>query len=163
MACVKLCKVTVKPKFIKILLFLKNNSMRASQLATSPLSDSPLSAAIENSQVSELQFANPNDISVQSTFSTGMPISQSNPTNISAMAAASSLENREDIGPMSHSPLVKNSPSDNVQNIFLAEKQPQWFVGRVLVKEFCIARKVTFNKIVRIDFLVNFSNLVFIS
>ena len=39
-------------------------------------------------------------------------------------------------------PLVKNSPSDNIHNIFLSEKQPQWFVGRVLVKEFCIARKV---------------------
>lgn len=117
--------------------------MKTSQIATSPLSDSPLSAAIENSQISELQFANPNDISVQSTFSTGMPISQSNQTNI---AASSSLENRDDGGcPMSHSPLVKNSPSDNVQNIFLAEKQPQWFVGRVLVKEFCIARKVSFS------------------
>jgi hypothetical protein len=42
-------------------------------------------------------------------------------------------------------PLVKNSPSDNIHNIFLSEKQPQWFVGRVLVKEFCIARKVRYS------------------
>ena len=39
--------------------------------------------------------------------------------------------------------VVRNSPSDNVDNIFMSEKQPQWFIGRVLVKEFCVARKVS--------------------
>ena len=47
------------------------------------------------------------------------------------------------------SPLVKNSPSDNVDNIFLKNEQPQWFIGRVLVKEFCIARRV------RLTFILN--------
>jgi hypothetical protein len=37
--------------------------------------------------------------------------------------------------------LVKNSPSDNIDSIFLKNEQPQWFIGRVLVKEFCIARR----------------------
>jgi hypothetical protein len=44
----------------------------------------------------------------------------------------------------STSPLVKNSPSDNIDNIFLKNEQPQWFIGRVIVKEFCIARRVCF-------------------
>lgn len=34
--------------------------------------------------------------------------------------------------------------SENSDNIFSGDKQPQWFVGKVLVKEFCVARKVFF-------------------
>ena len=117
-----------------------NSSMKSSQMATSPMSDSPLSA-IEQSQI-ELQFP----ISTNNEFpSVGNTIHKSLSANISSIvnfesgvAAASVAE----ASVLSHSPLIKNSPSDNVQNMFLADKQPQWFVGRVLVKEFCIARKV---------------------
>jgi hypothetical protein len=38
--------------------------------------------------------------------------------------------------------IVKNSPMENVDDIFMSEQQPAWFIGRVLVKEFCVARKV---------------------
>nr|AWV66629.1 RB1-inducible coiled-coil protein 1 [Brachionus rotundiformis] len=36
---------------------------------------------------------------------------------------------------------LDNTVVDGSENIFNAEKQPQWFVGKVLVKEFCVARK----------------------
>ena len=104
--------------------------MKSSQIATSPLSDSHLNTVAENSNM-ELQFSNPHDLSIQSS-SFGQ-----NPININNQGTDTSSE----LG-SSTTTLVKNSPSDNIQNIFLAEKQPQWFVGRVLVKEFCIARKV---------------------
>ena len=129
-------------------------------LATSPISEdhSPLTAAmntIEQSDTdsnlfdSQLQF---NEMSVVqhqnssslSSFSTlapnGIPIRSA--LAGSESISVSTLTDSTINGSNSHSPLVKNSPSDNIQNIFLAEKQPQWFVGRVLVKEFCIARKV---------------------
>jgi hypothetical protein len=120
-----------------------NASMRSSQqLATSPMSDSPLSG-IEQSQI-EFQFQNSNVNSNEST-TVNLMASTSFLNNSSGNNSAN-YENNNSINEIScslpHSPLVKNSPSDNVQNIFLAEKQPQWFIGRVLVKEFCIARKV---------------------
>lgn len=111
--------------------------MKSSQIATSPTSESHLSAVTENSNM-EIQFPNPNDISIQSSsFGHAPSVTKNNPININN----TSFETSSEMG-SSSTILVKNSPSDNIQNIFLAEKQPQWFVGRVLVKEFCIARKV---------------------
>jgi len=120
-------------------LSFKANSSRGgsgSQLAASPVSESVLGRMVA-SESGDLQFGNPNDISVQSSsFQGGIPISVS--TTFEGLGSVG------EAGSSSHSPIVKNSPSDNIQSIFLAEKQPQWFVGRVLVKEFCIARKVSY-------------------
>jgi len=120
-------------------LSFKTNSVKSGsglQLATSPISESTLSGMV-TSESSELQFGNPNDISVQSSsFQGGIPISVS--------TTSDGLAGIAEAGSTSHSPIVRNSPNDNIQNIFLAEKQPQWFIGRVLVKEFCIARKVRY-------------------
>jgi hypothetical protein len=85
-----------------------------------PLNQSQQSSSIINNISSSLNNSNKNNKSISSTFVT---------------SDANFLH--------STSPIVKNSPSDNIDNIFLKNEQPQWFIGRVLVKEFCIARRVS--------------------
>lgn len=46
-------------------------------------------------------------------------------------------------GAMSSSP--PNAGGDHMENMFVAGEKPAWFVGKVLLKEFCIARKVILN------------------
>ncbi len=92
----------------------------------------------------------PNDntnIDVESTSETNksnIKISDSNNqiSNISVSCSSDFINNNNNTNVNLASPLVKNSPADDIDSIFMSEKQPQWFVGRVLVKEFCIARRV---------------------
>ena len=63
-------------------------------------------------------------------------------SNISVSCSSELISNNNNTNVNLASPLVKNSPADDIDSIFMSEKQPQWFVGRVLVKEFCIARRV---------------------
>ena len=110
------------------LTFKNQNSMslKQSQLLASP-SSSPIN---EISQI-DIQFPNNDmDSAIASSFT---------------CSTLKSDMNIDENSSQTPNPVVKNSPSDNIHNIFLSEKQPQWFVGRVLVKEFCIARKVLFN------------------
>lgn len=122
-------------------------------------------SAIFKSHEQRLSFKNPNAINIKtsqllmnSSPSSSSPINEMSShiinDDISSISSfintnnnknTSDNNNNDEICSASSSmpnPLVKNSPSDNIHNIFLSEKQPQWFVGRVLVKEFCIARKV---------------------
>ena len=86
----------------------------------------------------DIQFADMNASSaIPHTPSTPNLSKINDISNINSVIASSSMT-----ADLNSSPFVKNSPSDNIDNIFLSEKQPQWFIGRVLVKEFCIARRV---------------------
>jgi len=111
-------------------------NIRASHLATSP-SSSPLN---EVSQM-ELQFVTTNPSDIDSSIA-----SSSNHQKMYSNQQSDIVGSDDTANSSTPNPLVKNSPSDNIHNIFMSEKQPQWFVGRVLVKEFCIARKVSLNK-----------------
>jgi hypothetical protein len=104
------------------------NDLASNQTSTSPPVNDSLSNTNHNIEVESTDSAN---IKGSSSKSTDNPITVScsvNDLTTNNMGLAS--------------PLVKNSPADDIDSIFLSEKQPQWFVGRVLVKEFCIARRV---------------------
>ena len=136
------------------LSFKNPNSMsiRASHLATSP-SSSPLN---EISQM-ELQFVTTNPSDIDSTIASSS--SSFNQQKMYHNQQSDMVGSDDTAHSSTPNPLVKNSPSDNIHNIFMSEKQPQWFVGRVLVKEFCIARKVSLKLIFSnfFSFLILFS------
>lgn len=120
------------------LSFKTNNNVPVrsnTQLAMSPTAaDSPNSSQL-NDMMQNLMALDSAAAAGNTLASAGNTLASA-PTNISRNTASAPLDL-----PASSS-FVKNSPSDNVDNIFQSEKQPHWFIGRVLVKEFCIARKV---------------------
>lgn len=60
--------------------------------------------------------------------------------------ASNSQDDNQQVQSVLNSVQIDNTSADYSENIFNGDKQPQWFVGKVLVKEFCVARRVLFNK-----------------
>ena len=93
-------------------------------------------------ETSEIMNTNENNV-LTVTCCSEQPSSPSSGGGVNIRPSGADAATAGDNVAQSQSIVAKNSPvNDDMDNMFMSDKQPDWFVGRVLVKEFCIARRV---------------------